>query len=266
MSELYTPEPVQRVIVWRHTLFQTRSKLTGEAAEAAVREGLIHSDFDNWPLMPEGVEQAEEQVRPEVGRLLDMAGAAIDVCLCSPTLRTRQTAGIVLRGMGIPILLMEELRERNRGKYAYAPDEVSERDPLYKIGGESTRNWRPGGEYAVPRAQTVEEVIDLIDPVVLDMADRLAPGGTIGISTHAETMVAMRGIRRLGARNDQRYREPLVRDHRNVPQLRTANWVGQVNMDVYERRADGPEMTHFKTLGYHEGERFETDWIEIVRD
>ncbi|HJQ08201.1 MAG TPA: histidine phosphatase family protein [Candidatus Saccharimonadales bacterium] len=216
-------------------------------------------DYDPWPLLAEGVQQAE-LLRREVGQF------AIDACLCSPTLRTRQTADIVLGERQIEVEYMEELRERDRGIFAYMPDEWSDNHPLYRIGKESFRKWHPGGEGMQPRAETIEEVIARIDSAVLRRADALAPGGCVAISTHGETMAAFRGVRRLGARDDARYAMPVIPNHKDIKPHKKASWIGQVQIDIYERRADGPEMTHFRTLGYHKGERFGTDWIEIVRD
>lgn len=252
-------EPVRRIIIWRHTLFNQQAGFVGKAAEEVVKRDLRRDDYDDWPLLEEGVRQAE-WLRQELAQF------TIDVCFCSPTKRTRQTAEIILEGRDVEVEYLDELRERDRGVFSYKPDVWSDNHPLYRVGKESYRKWRPGGEHLQPRAETIEEVIARIDPVVLDMADERAPGGCVAFSTHAETMTACRGIRRLGARDDTHYAMPLVSDHRDIAPLKKTSWVGQVQIDVYERRTNDPIMTHFKTLGLHKGERFETDWLEIVRD
>jgi broad specificity phosphatase PhoE len=91
MAELAVPaEPIRSLIVWRHTKFNNQAELTGEAAEAVVQSGRTRDDYDDWPLIEEGWQQAELLHQ-------ELAGFTIDACLCSPPLRTRQTSKVVLR-------------------------------------------------------------------------------------------------------------------------------------------------------------------------
>jgi broad specificity phosphatase PhoE len=238
-----TKGPARRLIVWRHTQFEgnVQAGLTGAKALVVVGSGRQQRDYDSWPLLPNGARQAgalAELLRPY----------PIDVCLASPTQRTRQTAAAVLRGRDVTLIEHEALRERDRGRFAYAPDWWADRQPDYGLGKEDPFTWRPTG------GETLLEVVERIKAAVA-YADQLSLGGTVGICTHGEAMTALRVL--VGGRNTAvRLREPL-------PPYGRASYTGQVQADIYERRGRGKKMTHFKTLGLHNGRRFETDWMAI---
>jgi broad specificity phosphatase PhoE len=238
-----TKGPARRLIVWRHTLFggNVQAGLTGVKALAVVNSGRRQRDYDDWPLLPNGLRQAgalAELLRPYL----------IDVCLASPTQRTGQTAATVLRGRGVTLIEHEALRERDRGRFAYVPDWWADGQPDYGLGKENPFTWRPTG------GETLLEVVERIKAAVA-YADQLAPGGTVGICTHGETMTALRVL--VGGRDTvARLREPL-------PPYGRASYTGQVQADIYERRGRAKKMTHFMTLGLHNGHSFRTDWMAI---
>ncbi|MBP5604936.1 MAG: histidine phosphatase family protein [Ruminiclostridium sp.] len=62
------------------------------------------------PLNDEGMEMAEKAA-------VEYAGVHIDICFCSPLIRAKETAEILLRGRDIPIIPDDRLTEMSFGVY-----------------------------------------------------------------------------------------------------------------------------------------------------
>ena len=249
---------VETVLSFRHGDFEgsNRSKLTGEAARLAASQVLSMQEYYEMDLLPHGRLQGE-LLRKALGEF------AVDVCLCSPTRRTRSMAEAVFRDRQLPggLVLVEGLRERDRGIFRYMPDEIAKNDPRYPSG-------EPVLSRHFPEGQTLVDVIEQLKPV-LQLADKLAPGGCVAFSTHAENMLAQRGMSCLGAMTEERFDQPLVPNQpESIRALRKAKWIGTAQTDIYTRRSpiDGtlsPCMTHFRSFGVDP--LFDTGWMEIVR-
>lgn len=80
----------------------------GESEANLLR--ILTSDREKYPLTVQGIEQVENSV----SQLLDVN---LNGILCSPVLRTRQTAEIASRILGIPVEVEERLRETDVGPY-----------------------------------------------------------------------------------------------------------------------------------------------------
>ncbi|AEV84924.1 phosphoglycerate mutase [Actinoplanes sp. SE50] len=124
---------------------QSIGNIAAERAERGNAEVIDLAERDaDVPLSPTGEHQAQA-----VGRLL--AAQPPDLVIASPYLRTRQTAGIALTGLDVPLLVDERLRDRelgvldlltNAGVRARFPEEERRRARLGKFyyrppGGES---------------------------------------------------------------------------------------------------------------------------------
>ncbi len=198
---------VKTLIVTRHGTFEgnKRAELTGRAAfDEAAKELGLH-DFDHLPLL--------EQGREEVRRARDLlAEFTIDAALCSPTVRTQESAAIHLEHRSLigGFAISEALRERNRGIFSFAPDEWTRQHPGYRIGKESTLHWRPiSGAKPGQEGETQFEVQQRIQSA-LDQIDAMAPGGTGMLITHGEAMVSVRGLNRFLGLTDETYKLPLI--------------------------------------------------------
>lgn len=265
MSDIQLPETL---ILFRHGEFEgnERARLTGRAAEEAMAEGLGLHDFDDRELLPDGEAQANR-----MGLALHAAGFVIDVCMRSRTTRTERTAELVLAHVGFvgQVEIRDDLIERNRGRFSYAPDEQSELDQTYRIGKESTLHWRPtSGPKPGMEGETLQEVIDNRLRPEVDRAGRLVPGGTAAFATHGEIIVAARGMNELGGMNDDRLNSSLLPNApSSLKALRKAKWVGKGQADIYTRRHPESEqvskhMTHYRSI-IVDPSVFDTGWIEL---
>lgn len=231
-----------------------------------MAEGFGLHDFDDKPLLPEGEAQANR-----MGMALRTAGFTIDACMRSRTLRTQRTAELVMAHLGFDhhkIEVCDGLIERNRGRFSYAPDEQSELDPEYRVGKESTLNWRPAsGSKPNMKGETLREVIDNRLRPEVHRAGRLIPNGTVAFATHSEIIVAARGMEELGDMDDGRLSRPLFPGAPlDIEALRKAKWVGKGQADIYARLHpdSGDRMTHFRSI-IVDPSVFDTGWIELRR-
>lgn len=117
------------------------------------------------PLNENGFRQAEALAANAVGR-------GIEVILCSPMLRARQTAAVVAEALGLPVEVEERLIEQDYGRF----------EGTSRLGQEFLYNKRqfavkyPGGESHLKLAQRVYGALD-------DMR-RTYPGKTVLLVCH----------------------------------------------------------------------------------
>lgn len=265
MSSIQLPETL---ILFRHGAFggNERAKLTGRAAELAMAEGRGLHDFDNEPLLVEGEAQSDR-----MGIALHAAGFSVDACMRSRTARTKGSAEIVMTHLGFDLTKIEvrdNLIERNRGRFSYAPDEQSELDPAYRRGKESTLHWRPASGLKLgTEGETLQEVIDnRLRPEVYRAGQRV-PNGTVAFVTHSEVIVAARGMEELGGMGDDRLSRPLLPDApAAIKAFKKAKWVAQGSGDIYTRRCPysgsvSNHMRYFRSI-IVDPFVFDTGWIE----
>ncbi len=79
------------------------------AQTQANRDGILQGRTDT-PISDIGVEQANEAAKK-------WKDISVDCVYCSPLLRARQTAEIVLKGRDIPVIFDDRLSERYFGEY-----------------------------------------------------------------------------------------------------------------------------------------------------
>lgn len=163
------------------------------------------------------------------------------------------TARIVFRGSPLEdnIEINDGLRGRNRGIYSFVEPEVIKNDPRYLIGRESTLGWRP------VEGETLYEVAERIRPV-LKRAGEVATNKCVAFSTHAEVMIAMRGMPELGEMSDEQLASPLVTNStQNMGALKRANFIENGQIDLYYLND-----RLFRTIGLE----FDTGWIDLHSD
>ncbi len=255
------------IVAFRHGYFKLneRSHLKGEAARQAIMEG-IPSDADaTMDLLPEGREQGRR------GRAA-LADIAIHACLRSPALRAKTMAAIALAGHSLPAgtRTVPELRERSRGIFSYAPDEWTNTHPDYPPK-KSVLDWPPlGVDYNGNPGETIRQVRDTRVTPVLRIADEIAPGQTVALSTHAEWMLSLRAYY-LGF-DDDRFRLPLIPNPpKNNRALTTAKMVINGQIDMYDCTCPDPgpfgaperHMDIFRTIVTEPGHEFDTGWLNI---
>lgn len=85
----------------------------------ACSEQKIYCGESDVPLSPAGKEQASALAER-------LANIPIDLILCSPLLRARQTAEVIASGRNIPILYDDRLKERNFGAFEATDVEAEE--------------------------------------------------------------------------------------------------------------------------------------------
>lgn len=134
------------------------------------KKGLLQGTID-IPLNEIGLSQAEfayEQLKDE----------KIDVVFCSPLIRTRQTAEVILKGRDIPVIYDERIVERRFG--------VAEGKSMHDIDFEST--WNPK---TPPVCEGMESFKDLYDRVAefFDEIYEKYSDKTVLIVTHGGTSI-----------------------------------------------------------------------------
>ena len=110
------------------------------------------------PLTDQGLEQARELARNAMGK-------GIQVILCSPLLRARQTAQAVSDAIGIPIQIDDRLIELNFGIF----EGQSRFDPDFQFTRAQLPTRYPGGESAFDLAH---RVYSLLEDVKWNYADK----------------------------------------------------------------------------------------------
>jgi broad specificity phosphatase PhoE len=266
MGDIAVERQIETLIVVRHGFFEgnAQADATGAEAERIVNAGRSRDDYDDYPLLREGARQALN-ARGHYGRIA-LAGVFphIDACFYSPPKRTAQTADIFLGGLRPPIFEPDDgLRERDRDKFAYMPDEWAYAQPDYPHGQPFlTRRFGNG--------ETILEVIDREQPTLL-RADRVAAGGTVLFVVHAESMLSLRAEKTLGGMTEEQAHLPIIPgDSSNIKALQTSKYVVPAAMDVHTRvnPFSGerlPHMTYFRTLGSLGKEQFDSGWVKNWR-
>lgn len=129
------------------------------------KQGLLQGTKD-IPLNEVGKAQAESAYDA-------LCKEEIDVAFCSPLIRTRQTAEILLKGRNIPIIYDERIVERRFG--------VAEGGSVYDIDFEST--WIPGQPPMYEGMETfemlLERITDFFDDIYEQYKDK-----TVLVVTH----------------------------------------------------------------------------------
>lgn len=255
------------IVAFRHGLFplNKRSLLTDKSAPQAIGEGIPPDADATMDLLSEGREQGRRVQRA-------LADFSIHACLRSPTLRAKTMAEIALAGHGLPggIHIVPELRERSRGIFSYVPDVWAETHPDYPAQ-KSVLDWQPVGvDYNGNSGESIRQVRDTRVEPVLRVADEVAPGKTVALSTHAEWMLSLRAYY-LGF-EDERMRRPLIPDPpKGNRALTTAKMIINGQIDMYDCTcptpvpASGPErhMDLFRTVVTEPGLEFDTGWLRI---
>jgi len=161
--------------------------------------------------------------------------------------------------------IAQELQERNRGIFSFAPDDWTAQHPGYRVGKESTLHWRPiSGAKPGQEGETLFEVKQRI-LLALDKIDRMAPSSTGMLITHGEVMVALRGLNRFLGLTDETYRQPLIPNPPpHIKALRRGRWVSIAQSDIYHDAYNVGYATHFRSIGV-QPEAFDTGWVEITR-
>lgn len=256
-------EKVHTIIAFRHGRFplNVRAGLRGEAALRAVEEGIPADADETMDLLPEGRKQAE-RLQPALGEF------AIDACLRSRTRRTLTTAELGLAKHALPggISVEDQLRERSRGIFSYAPNEWANNHPLYRVGKDSILDWQPYGiDFNGNAGESVRHVRDTRIRPVLMAADEAAPSGIIACATHAEWMLALRAFM-LGL-DDVSFHRPLVPDPpAHIKALQRLSWISNGQMDIYDTPDPSYlnewQMSRFRSIGTDPV--FDTGWIDLT--
>ena len=132
------------------------------------------------PLNEEGrrmAEKAREEFRD----------VPLDICYSSPLVRARETAEIVLRGRGIPILTDDRLREMSFGEYEGMENTFSKPEcpinALFQKPEEYTRSVGGAETFDELFARTGEFLREVIDPLMEQGKDVLIVGhGAMNLS------------------------------------------------------------------------------------
>lgn len=134
------------------------------------KQGLLQGTKD-IPLNEVGFEQAEAARE-------QLEGEDIDVCFCSPLIRTRQTADVILKGRDVPIIYDERIVERRFG--------VAEGSGIHDIDFDST--WIPGRPPICEGMETFEMLLERVsgffDEIYKEYADK-----TVLVVTHGGTSI-----------------------------------------------------------------------------
>lgn len=254
-------------VAFRHGLFplNERTRLTGEAAEEAMRQPIPSNADTVMDLLPLGREQAA-RLRPVLAEL------AIVACLRSPALRTKTTAEIAFAGTDVldTIKVVPELRERSRGIFAYVPDVWAWAHPGYPID-KSFLDWQPSGvDYNMHPGESIRKVRDTRIEPVLQIANEVAADKPVAFSTHAQWMPSLRAY--YLKFDDERFNKPLVPspppDH---PALSTTKMIVNGQIDAYDCTCSQSEKQNmpldhadvFRTVVTEPGLEFDSGWLHI---
>jgi probable phosphoglycerate mutase len=131
------------------------------------------------PLVPEGVAQVEAAAAELVSR-----GGA-DVLVCSPMLRTRQTAEILGRSLGLEPVVVEGLEEGRFGDWDGATfAEVMTRWP------QALEAWLGSPEVAPPGGESLQDIHSRAGAALQGVLDRYR-GARIAVAAHVGTIRAL---------------------------------------------------------------------------
>lgn len=97
----------------------------------------------------------------------------LDVCWCSPLIRAKETAEIVLRGRGIPIMTDDRLREMSFGDYEGLENSFSIPDCPINVIFQAPEKYTA----SVGGAETFEELFDRTGSFLREVIDPLMEQG-----------------------------------------------------------------------------------------
>ena len=252
-----TMQGIKTAVVLRHGRYKRNLRETaqGDAAREAAKTKYDPADDYKLGLDSEG----KNQIR--LARVkLAMTVGAFDLCLSSPYLRARESAGIVV-GDKLDIVLDPNLRERDLGDFVEIPSEVFYED--YKeSAAEKIANpldWVPknGETLRQAGARAILAVI---------RAESFENHETALFSAHADVAVSLRSRPEfLGLTTPNKLKTPLCNEIPNPQKLQNAQF------DIYTREdpTSGKvhsEMAFFRSIASDpEGTPFDTGWLKIER-
>jgi probable phosphoglycerate mutase len=134
------------------------------------------------PLAPVGVEQAEALAR----EIADRGG--VDAIVCSPLLRTRQTAQILADRVGVPVEVEEGIAECCFGEWdGFTFAEVHDRWPR------ELNEWLGSTDVAPPGGESFAECLDRVDAARRRVLAQ-HPGRRVALISHVTPIKIMTGL------------------------------------------------------------------------
>ena len=132
------------------------------------------------PLNEDGRRMAEKAAE-------ECRGVPLDVCWCSPLIRARETAEIVLRGRDVPIMTDDRLREMSFGEYEGLENSFSIPDcpvnVIFKAPEKYTESVGGAETFEELFARTGEFLREVIDPLMKEGKNVLIVGhGAMNLS------------------------------------------------------------------------------------
>lgn len=125
------------------------------------------------PLNAQGISQAEELA-------FSLLERGLSRIIASPLVRTRQTANIINSQLQLPLVIMDEFRERNVGVYeGLTQNEAAERYPELWVRN-ITRVWNE----APPGGETPEEVYSRVTSGIQKLKSAPFQNGNVLLVTH----------------------------------------------------------------------------------
>lgn len=243
--------------IFRHGVYERNLRIDAvgtKAREVADVRKKASDDYNKLDLSSEGKEQAEI-LRAE----LMLAVGTFNLCLTSPFLRARTTAGIVFRNTTTPILKDENLRERDLGIFTDTPRQVFHEDyaESYAQKLRDPINWQP------PKGETIRKVGNR-GLVAVKRAESISDNDVTAFSSHADFMIAMRSRHELGGlTTPAKLKQPLSRD------LQNPQWIQNCQVDLYTREDPttskiSKDMAYFRSIATS-GTEYDTGWLKIKR-
>lgn len=102
-----------------------------------------------------------------------------DIAFCSPLIRARETADILLEGRDIPIIIDDRLREMSFGIYEGVENSFSDPDCPVNVLFKDPEHYEavPGGEsIAEVNARTMDFITEVVDPLLEEGKDVVIVG------------------------------------------------------------------------------------------
>jgi broad specificity phosphatase PhoE len=165
---------------------QSTGNVAAERAERSGAEVIDIAERDaDVPLSPTGRHQARA-----VRAFLARGDGTPDVAVVSPYLRTRQTAGLALDGLPVPLIVDERLRDRelgvldlltNAGVHARLPEEARRRSRLGKF------------YYRPPGGESWADVLLRLRSLLRELRED-HPGGRVLLFAHEATVWLVRSL------------------------------------------------------------------------
>lgn len=120
--------------------------------------------------------------RQQAGHLANLLPAGIGRCLCSPMLRTRETAELALAGRDCPLQIIDALREIDFGRWeglSFAEIAAQDQELVQEWQQDVLAFQFPGGELTLHFWQRVREVLTMIVALPEDAVLVVCHGGVI---------------------------------------------------------------------------------------